>query len=47
MADARAAASIQNVGRSVGKVGTVLIVLVWIITAAFILYFFIHFIKRI
>lgn len=47
MADARLAASARSVDGNTGRVGAVLIVLVWIITAAGLLYLFLHFIKRI
>ena len=46
MAEARSAAS-TSVDRSAGRIGAVLIVLVWIIAAASILYMFLRFTKRI
>jgi uncharacterized membrane protein YkvA (DUF1232 family) len=47
MADARATAATHSVAGNAGKVGAVLIVLVWIIAAALAIYFFVRFIKRI
>jgi uncharacterized membrane protein YkvA (DUF1232 family) len=47
MADARAAAATRDVDRNVGKVGAVLIVLVWILATSGILYLFLRFIKSI
>ena len=47
MAEARAAAAAHSVDRSVGRVGAVLAVLVWVIAAAVLIYVFLRFIKRI
>jgi uncharacterized membrane protein YkvA (DUF1232 family) len=47
MAEARAAAAARSLDGSVGKVGAVLIVLVWIIAAAGAIYLFLRFTKRI
>jgi len=47
MADARAAAASTSVDRSVGRTGALLIVLVWIMAAAGIIYVFLRFTKRI
>ena len=47
MADARAAAAARDVDRSAGKVGTVLIILTWMIAAAIVIYLFLRFTKRI
>ena len=47
MSDARAAAAAHSFDGSVGKVGAVLVVLVWIVAAALLLYVFLRFIKRI
>ena len=45
--EARATAAIRDVDRSVGKVGAVLIILVWIIAAIGAVYLFLRFTKRI
>ena len=45
--EARAIAAMRDVDRSVGKVGAVLIVLVWIIAAVGAVYLFLYFTKRI
>ena len=45
--EARAKAAIRDVDRSVGKVGAVLIILVWIIAAVGAIYLFLRFTKRI
>ena len=47
MTDARAAAAAQSVDGNIGKVGAVLIVFAWIVTAAVLIYFFLRFTKRI
>jgi uncharacterized membrane protein YkvA (DUF1232 family) len=47
MVEARAAAATYPVDRSIGKVGAALIMLVWIIAVVAIVYFFMHFTKRI
>ena len=47
MSDARAAAAAQSVDGNIGKVGAVLIVFAWIVTAAVLIYFFLRFTKRI
>jgi uncharacterized membrane protein YkvA (DUF1232 family) len=47
MAEARAAAATRGVDRSAGNVGALLIILVWIIAAASIVYLFLRFTKRI
>jgi hypothetical protein len=47
MADARTAAATRSVDRSVGKAGAALIILLWILAAIAIVYFFLLFIKRI
>jgi uncharacterized membrane protein YkvA (DUF1232 family) len=47
MSEARAAAATHSADRRVGRVGAVLIILVWILAAAAIVYFFLHFTKRI
>jgi len=47
MADARAAAAAQDVDGNAGRVGAALIVLVWIITAAALIYLVLRFTKRI
>lgn len=46
MADARVAAT-QDVDRSTGRVGALLIILAWIIAAAGVIYLFLRFTKRI
>ena len=45
--EARAKAAIRDIDRSVGKVGAVLIILVWIIAAVGAIYLFLRFTKRI
>jgi uncharacterized membrane protein YkvA (DUF1232 family) len=45
--EARATAAIRDVDRSVGKVGALLIILVWIIAAVGAVYLFLRFTKRI
>ena len=47
MAEARAAAAAQNMDGNAGRAGAVLIVLMWIITIAMLIYLFLHFTKRI
>ena len=47
MAEARAAAAIRSVDRSVGKAGAVLIVLAWLIAAAGAIFLFLRLTKRI
>jgi uncharacterized membrane protein YkvA (DUF1232 family) len=47
MSEARTAAATHSADRRAGRVGAVLIVLVWILAAAAIVYFFLHFTKRI
>ena len=47
MIEARAAATAQSVDGNIGKVGAVLIVFAWIVTAAVLIYFFLRFTKRI
>ena len=47
MADARSAAATRSVAWNAGKAGAVIIVLVWIVTAALLIYLFIRFTKRI
>jgi uncharacterized membrane protein YkvA (DUF1232 family) len=47
MSEARVAAATHSADRRAGRVGAVLIVLVWILAAAAIVYFFLHFTKRI
>ena len=47
IADARSAAATRSVAGNAGKAGAVLIVLVWIVTAALLIYLFIRFTKRI
>jgi uncharacterized membrane protein YkvA (DUF1232 family) len=47
MSEARAAAATHSADGRAGRVGAVLIILVWILAAAAIVYFFLHFTKRI
>jgi uncharacterized membrane protein YkvA (DUF1232 family) len=47
MADARAAAAARRVDRSAGKVGAVLIVLIWLLAVAGVIFLFLRFTKRI
>jgi uncharacterized membrane protein YkvA (DUF1232 family) len=47
MADARAAAAAESMDGKAGRVGAVLILLMWIITIAVLIYFFLRFTKRI
>jgi uncharacterized membrane protein YkvA (DUF1232 family) len=47
MANARSAAATHDMDRSVGKIGAVLIVLTWILTAIGMVYLFLLFTKRI
>ena len=47
MQEARATAALRDVDRSIGKVGAVIIILVWIISAIGALYLFLRFTKRI
>lgn len=47
MADARIAAATRRVDQSTGKVGAVLVILIWIIAAVVTIYFFLRFTKRI
>ena len=47
LADARKTAATHSVDERIGKIGTVLIVLVWLIAAGFALYLFLRFTKRI
>lgn len=47
MQEARATAALRDVDRSIGKVGAVIIILVWIIVAIGALYLFLRFTKRI
>ncbi len=46
MAEARAMAATEGVDRNVGKIGAVIIILVWIIVLVGILYLFLRFTKR-
>ena len=45
--EARAAAETYNVDRGIGKVGAMIIILLWIIAVVTAVYFFMHFTKRI
>ena len=45
--EARAKAAIHDIDKSIGKMGAVLIILVWIIAAIGTIYFFLRFTKRI
>ena len=47
MSEAREAAVTHSADRSAGRVGAVLIVLVWLLAATAIVYLFLHFTKRI
>lgn len=47
MADARAAAAAQSIEGNVGRVGALLIILLWMISIAGLVYLFLHFTKRI
>ena len=47
MEEARAKAATNGVDRSVGRIGALIIVLLWIVVLAGILYFFLRFTKRI
>jgi uncharacterized membrane protein YkvA (DUF1232 family) len=47
MADARSAVVARSIDGNVGKVGAVLIILIWIITIAGLIYLFLRFTKRI
>ena len=47
MAEARAAAAALNMDGNAGRAGAVLIVLMWLITIAMLIYLFLHFTKRI
>ena len=47
MAEARAAAAVQSIDGRAGKIGTILIVLTWLITLAILIYLFLRFTKRI
>jgi uncharacterized membrane protein YkvA (DUF1232 family) len=47
LAEARAEAAARGVDKSVGKVGAMLIILVWIIAALIAVYLFLRFTKRI
>jgi uncharacterized membrane protein YkvA (DUF1232 family) len=47
MADARAAAAAESMDGKAGRVGALLILLMWIITIAVLIYFFLRFTKRI
>ena len=47
LAEARAAAEGRSVDEKAGRIGTVLIVLAWILAAAVCIYFLLDFIKRI
>jgi uncharacterized membrane protein YkvA (DUF1232 family) len=47
LAEARATAAARGVDKSLGKVGAVLIILVWIIAALIAVYLFLYFRKRI
>ena len=45
--EARSSAATSSVDRSVGKVGVVIIVLLWLVALIFAIYFFLRFSKRI
>ena len=47
MADARATADARPMDRNIGRIGTILIILAWIITLAVLMYLFLGFTKRI
>jgi uncharacterized membrane protein YkvA (DUF1232 family) len=47
LADARSVAAARSVDGNIGKVGAALIVLMWIISAAVLIYFLLRFTKRI
>lgn len=47
MTAARAAAATHSLDRSAGRVGAILIVLVWILTLAGVIFLYLHFTKRI
>jgi uncharacterized membrane protein YkvA (DUF1232 family) len=47
MEEARAKAATNGVDRSVGRIGALIIILLWIVVLAGILYFFLRFTKRI
>jgi uncharacterized membrane protein YkvA (DUF1232 family) len=47
MGEARAAVTTYNVDRGFGKVGAAIVILLWIIAVVAIVYFFMHFTKRI
>jgi uncharacterized membrane protein YkvA (DUF1232 family) len=47
MEEARAKAATRSVDRDVGRVGAMIIILVWIIAAVGAIYLFLHFTKRI
>ena len=47
MADARVTAAAESMDEKAGRVGAVLILLMWIITIAVLIYFFLRFTKRI
>jgi uncharacterized membrane protein YkvA (DUF1232 family) len=47
LAEARITAATRDIDRSAGKVGTILIILVWILAAMGAVYLFLRFLKRI
>ena len=47
LAEARAKAATQDLDKSIGKIGAVLIVLLWILAAGYAIYLFLRFTKRI
>ena len=47
MADAQSAAATRSLDGNVDKIGAVLVIFVWIVTAAGLIYLFLHFTKRI
>lgn len=47
LAEARATAATQDIDKSIGKMGAVLIVLLWILAAGYAIYLFLRFTKRI
>ena len=47
MVEARAKAATYDVDRSIGKIGAVVIILLWLIAVVVAVYFFLHFTKRI
>lgn len=47
LAEARATAATQDIDKSIGKIGAVLIVLLWILAAGYAVYLFLRYTKRI